>query len=95
MLSLSSDPSKDNPTRQELQAAAETRMSGLSRLADDLLQELDGADVMTAEALRSEATRLFGLCHEITEALVRDEIAVAYRISAGDDVNGTSLGVAV
>ena len=77
----------------EQQAMVEARVRKLSGLADDLLEEIDGTDASTAELLRTEATRLFGLCHEITAALARGDIGKAYLLSVGDDVGSTSLGL--
>ena len=77
----------------ERQAAAEARVTELNRLADHLLEQTEGTDASTADLLRSEATRLFGLCFEITAALARGDTETAYSISCGDDVGGTSLGM--
>lgn len=79
----------------EQQETAEARVVELNRLTDELLEQTEGTDATTTEALRSEATRLFGLCHEITAALAHGDIGKAYFLSVGDDVGGTSLGVAV
>ena len=86
----------DMAFKDEQHAAAQARVRRLSKLGDDLLAQTDGADAMTAEALRSEATRLFGLCHEITATLVRCDVPAARCLSIGDaDEDGTVLGVAV
>lgn len=79
--------------KKERQRRAEARVTELNRLADHLLEQTEGTDASTADLLRNEATRLFGLCHEITAVLARGDISKAYRLSAGDDVGGTSLGL--
>ena len=84
------------PTPQQMKAVAERRITQLSQLGDDLLQQLDGLDAETVQTLKNEATRLFWRCHEITEALARGDIEGAYRISSGGaDQGGDVLGVAV
>lgn len=93
MQSLRQIPSVDNPSPQELGAAAEARFIKLSRLADGLLEEIEGADSLTAELLRAEATRLYAVSFEIAHALSRDNPEMAYFISRGDAVDGISLGL--
>ena len=73
-------------------AAAEAQLRRLSRIADDLLQQADGADALLTERLRAEATRLYSTCFEITAALARGNITKAYCLSVGDAMDG---GVAV
>ncbi len=79
--------------KTERQRRAEARVRELNRLADHLLEQTEGTDASTAELLRSEATRLFGLCHEITAVLAHGDIGKEYRLSVDDDVGGTSLGL--
>lgn len=78
-----------------MESAAELRVKELSRLADDQLQGITGDCPVMDDLLRFDATRLFHLCHTITDALVHRDIPRAYAISQGDEVAGESLGVAV
>lgn len=68
----------------ERQAAAEARVIELSRLGDDLLGQTEGPDASTVQSLRSEATRLFAVAHDITVALARGDVPTAYRLSLDD-----------
>ena len=95
MKSIPQDLSVDNQTRQELQAAAEARITELYRLADKLVQETEGVDHLTVESLRAEGTRLYSIAFEITSALAHGDIEGAYHLSLGDYVGGTALEVAV
>lgn len=89
----------DNTEPEEkllLAAVAESRLAVFSGLADDLLQEIEGADPVTGESLQAEAVRLFGICFEITRLLALGDIEGAHRISVGntgqdDDVLGVAI----
>lgn len=74
-------------------AAAEEKVAEVARLGDDLLAQIESTDPATALLLRAEATRLHSVAFEITSALAHGDIGEAYRLSAGDDVGGTSLGL--
>lgn len=79
-----------------LAAVAERRLAVFSGLADDLLQEIEGVDPATGEALRAEAVRLLGICHEIVCLLAASNVAKAHNLSVGNvDQGGDVLGVAV
>ncbi len=79
--------------KNERQRRAEARVTELSRLGDDLLEQTEGPDASTLQSLRSEATRLFAFAHDTTAALARGEIDTAYHLSVSDDVDGMSLGL--
>ena len=63
---------------------AEARVVELNQRAEDLLDQIEGADAMTAEILRAEATRLYSTAFEITAALARGDVPTAYRLSLID-----------
>ncbi len=84
---------KHTTLRNEQQAVAEARVRDLSKLAHDLLHQIDGTDPTKDELLRSEATRLSAVSFEIVRALCRDNPEKAYRICCGNDVDRTSLGM--
>lgn len=79
--------------RSDRALLAEDRVTELNQLADHLLEEAGNVDHETAESLRWEASRLSSVAFEVTRALCHDNIELAYAISVGDDVGGTSLGL--
>ncbi len=84
-----------NLTPQELEAHAEAQVARLDRLASDLTQRIDGTYPTMDELCWREAARLSAVAYEITAALSRGDVQTAYAIACGDDVDGTTLGVAV
>ena len=88
-------PTGQGPTDPEMEAAAELRVRELCQLANDHLQDITGEYPQMDDLLRLDATRLFHLCHTITNALAHHDIARAYAIAQGDEVGGESLGVAI
>ena len=81
-------------SNRERPAIAEAEATELGRLGDELLERTDGADSRTAAALRHETTRLFSRAFDITEALAHNDVARAYRLAVGGDVEDPSLGMA-
>lgn len=85
----------NNPAELLAATAAEVRVAELSRLGDRLSTRIKDADTSTAELLRAEVTRLYGVAFEITSALARGDLGKARLLSIGHDVEATSLAVVV
>lgn len=89
---------KDYASAEEFLAAtaAEVRVSELAGRADQLLAEIDSADAITAESIRIEVTRLFGICFDITQLLSLGNFKAAHHLSeSGVGENGDMLAMAI
>ena len=74
----------------------EFTLRAVQQTSTDLLLQLDEADDITAEALRSEINRLNGLGFTIVRLLAHDNLLVAYRLVTGEaDEDGDVMGVAI
>lgn len=79
-----------------LATGLEVRIADLERAGNDLLGQIEADDASTGELLRTEATRIFSVCHELTRLLSLGDLEGALRINIGDaDENRDVLGVAV
>ncbi len=79
--------------RHEQQATAEARLRDLSKLADDLLLQIDGTSPAKDKSLRIEAARISGVSLAIIRALCHDDVETAYRICCAYNLADTALGM--
>ena len=83
-----------DPAPEQMRTEIEIMLRSIQQTSVQLLSQLDDADDIAGETLRSEISRLNGLGFTIVRCLAHDNLPVAYRLVTGEaDETGDTLGL--